>query len=147
MPTVEDRFWSKVDKSGTCWLWTEHLLANGYARFHVSGSYGYRERPYAHRWIYEVTYGPIPVGMEIDHLCRVRHCVNPTHLEAVTHAENVARTTGHNHGPYDVGTHCKHGHERTPENTGVNKYGARYCRPCARAVNQRISAKKRSERQ
>lgn len=132
MVNALDRFWSKVDRTGDCWLWTDHLMPKGYAQFHVGGSYQARQRPYAHRWIYEQTVGPIPEGYEIDHLCRVRHCVNPAHLEPVTHAENTARTTGFKKGYYNVGTHCPNGHERTPENTRLNTYGYRICAPCHR---------------
>ncbi len=69
--------------------------------------------------------GPIPEGLELDHLCRVRHCVNPDHLEAVTHRENIRRGLG---GPR---SHCINGHEFTPENTSL-KRGWQACRACSR---------------
>ena len=103
--TSEARFWSKVDKSGDCWLWTGRLEALGYARCRVDG-----ERVYAHRYAYELEVGPIPDGMEIDHLCRVRHCVNPTHLEAVTHRENLRRSPIQVTSVNARKTHCPYGH-------------------------------------
>lgn len=69
-----------------CWLWTRHVQGDGYGTFTASGkSY------LAHRWAYEHHRGPIPPGLEMDHLCRIRPCVNPWHLEAVTHTENLRR--------------------------------------------------------
>lgn len=92
VPEVE-RFWAKVDKdgSGGCWLWTG-ASTRGYGTFGV----GYRaehthRKVYAHRWVYEHEIGPIPEGFQVDHLCFVRLCVNPAHLEAVTQQENLRR--------------------------------------------------------
>jgi hypothetical protein len=76
-----------------------------------------------HRYIYELFSGPIPVGLVLDHLCRVRHCVNPEHLEPVTIAENVRRGLKGR-----MVTHCPKGHEYTPENTYT--YNRRECRRC-----------------
>lgn len=87
-PTDEERFWSKVDKSGDCWLWTAGISGGtGYANFHWLG-----RTQSAHRVSYMLAVGPVPEGMTLDHLCRVRHCVNPSHLEPVTLAENIRRT-------------------------------------------------------
>ena len=84
----------------------------------------------AHRVAYELTNGPIPDGLELDHLCRVRHCVNPSHIEAVTHRENTLRGTGPI--PHRARqSHCKHGHEFTPENTYRLPNGCRHCRTCS----------------
>lgn len=79
---------------------------------------------YAHRWTYEEMVGPIPDGLQIDHLCRNKGCVNPEHLEPVTHAENQRRKAL-------ARTHCPKGHEWTPENTYING-GGRHCRTCSR---------------
>lgn len=73
------------DESG-CWLWVGECNDNGYGRFSVKG-----RKVYAHRSSYEIHVGPIPEGLHIDHLCRVRNCVNPEHLEPVTRSENVRR--------------------------------------------------------
>ena len=81
-----DRFWSKVDKSGDCWLWTAATNSRGYGVTWSDGALGL-----AHRRSYTDAKGPIPDGMELDHLCRTPVCVNPDHLEPVSHRVNVAR--------------------------------------------------------
>lgn len=108
-----------VDENG-CWLWTASLDKNGYGQMTLEG----RCRR-AHQVSYENFIGEIPVGLEPDHLCRNRRCINPRHLEYVTHLENVRR------GSKAMKTHCTHGHEYTITNTGRN-HGRRACRACAR---------------
>lgn len=127
--TPEERFWSKVEKTDGCWLWTGALNGGGYGRFNVG------RRLYAHRAAYLMFVGPIPDGLQIDHLCRVRHCVNPDHLEPVTHAENVRR--GEVGTRERMRTHCPHGHEYTEANTYVHpRDGSRKCMACARRRDQ-----------
>jgi hypothetical protein len=84
---AERRFWEKVEKGSGCWLWRGRLSGGGYGQFKVAG-----REAMAHRYAYELLVGAIPDGREIDHLCRVRACVNPAHLEAVTHSTNVSRS-------------------------------------------------------
>ena len=106
---------------GGCWLWTGAKYRDGYGEFNHKG------RPTAaHRWAYEHFYGAIPQGLHIDHLCRVRGCVNPWHLEAVTQAENNRRGRRLESTP----THCWQGHERTPENSYIYSSYGRRCKEC-----------------
>lgn len=100
-----------------CWLWTRGVSRAGYGLFHVDGE------SYAHRWSFKAFNGTIPDGLEIDHTCRVRHCVNPDHLEAVSHAVNVAR--GMAGSAQRARMECPRGHAYTPENTYRLKGGKR----------------------
>jgi len=121
-----ERFTSKylVNVETGCWLWTAGQTTKGYAAFAPHG-----RTVHAHRWSYEHFVGPIPDGLELDHLCSVRHCVYPSHLESVTHAENVRRGEMGQANPNAAKTHCPYGHEYTPENT--YQYGTnRQCRTC-----------------
>lgn len=131
---TEARFWSKVIDLGTCWVFTGHLNETGYGMLGVGGN----KNQLAHRWSYEHFVGPIPDGLVIDHLCRVRNCVNPKHLEPVTIGENSARSplAGVNK------THCINGHEYTTENTQI--VVTRVCRACrSDVVRHRIARLKK----
>lgn len=146
--TVEQRFWAKVDKTGPlpkwapflgpCWLWTGAVTGGGgYGHFRRDGV-----SSVAHRTTYELLVGPIPVGLELDHLCRVRRCVNPAHLEPVTHLENVRRGLG---GQQPRRSHCIRGHEFTPDNTYVKpSTGKRSCRACRRIHRDEYEARRRA---
>lgn len=128
------RFIVKVNKTETCWLWTASSAA-GYGRFHPHrGINGL-----AHRWSYEYHVGEIPEGLQIDHLCRVRSCVNPDHLEPVTPRVNTLRGISVP-AINAVRDECVNGHPFTLDNTyfkttnrGTNE---RHCRECARRVNR-----------
>ena len=87
---LEVRFWRHVEKTDSCWLWIGNINYAGYGTFHRTGRQQ-DGRHLAHRVCYEMLVGEIPKGMELDHLCRVRNCVRPDHLEAVTHNVNVQR--------------------------------------------------------
>jgi hypothetical protein len=97
-----------------CWLFAGKLTPKGYARV---------QNTLVHRAMYETIVGVIPAGLVIDHLCRIRHCLNPDHMEPVTSRVNTQRGS-------NVRTHCKHGHEFTPENSIYHKRGGRNCRIC-----------------
>lgn len=129
--TETERFWASVTKTETCWLWTG-AKNKGHGQFTVSRTdVRSPKKLMAHRYAYELLVGPIPDGLELDHLCRVRHCVNPAHLEPVTRRENLLR--GETHAARNAAkTHCKRGHEFTPENTYYPK-GGRGCRTCRTA--------------
>ena len=120
--TVAERFWEKVDATGVCWEWTASRNQRwSYGQFRLN------ERTCrAHRVAYELLVGPIPEGLDLDHLCRNRACVNPDRLEPVTRAENLRRSpiTTHNR------THCPHGHPYSPENTHRDRHGMRFCKAC-----------------
>lgn len=84
-----ERFWSKVDQDGPCWLWTAGCTSRGYGAFTANS----RQR-LAHRVAYQLLIGPIPQGLTLDHLCRRRNCVRPDHLEPVPAGVNVLRGKG-----------------------------------------------------
>lgn len=132
-----ERFWAKVDKSGPggCWLWTA-WLSGGYGRFRVGP-----RLVYAHRLAYELLVGPIPEGLELDHVrargCTSKACVNPAHLEPVTHRENVLRGDSPS-ALLARATHCGRGHELA----GPNLWRGQ-CRECRRMTNRDLKRRKR----
>lgn len=124
-----------VDDNG-CWIWRG--IRNGKDRYGTAG------KTLAHRYFYELHKGPIPEGLQIDHLCRRKACVNPDHLEAVTSRVN------NNRRPYSLTqrTHCKEGHVLSPDNVGryndKRGYVVSYCRTCQREKDRRIYWTKKS---
>ena len=120
-----------VDENG-CWLWQGYVSRQGYGQMKVDHRHWK-----AHRFAYVVWRGPIAEGLEIDHLCRVRRCVNPDHLEPVTHRENVRRgdLSLANARRHLAKTHCVHGHSYG--NAIVRPNGARQCRECKRQHDRR----------
>lgn len=127
------KFWEQFEKTPTCWLWTGPKTPDGYG---ITTAKGVRN---AHRLSWVLHRGPIPPGMQIDHLCRVRHCVNPDHMELVTLQENVRR----GNAPTAIHarqTHCKYGHPFDEANTAIyyDRLGrkARKCRACRTRRNR-----------
>lgn len=126
------RFFAKVNKTDTCWLWTGHVSVHGYGKFWADGlNLG------AHRWSYQYHVGPIPEGLHLDHLCRVRNCVNPAHLEPVTCQENLRRGETLNAANLRK-THCPKGHPYDAENTYRYSDGRRACKECNRIHNRKL---------
>lgn len=135
--TPGERFWDKVDASGDCWIWMADRV-NGYGRFHVDGT----TRVVAHRWSYEALVGEVPAGLQLDHLCRNRSCVNPDHLEPVTDVENQRRgssPSGINHRK----SRCRRGHPFEGDNLWVDSHGHRHCRECQRAQGRQNARRRR----
>lgn len=126
------RFWSKVDRSGECWLWRGSRFSTGYGHF-TAGGVLLR----AHRVAFELANGPIPEGLVLDHICNVRHCVNPAHLRAVTNRENVLRGQHPNAIAWRTST-CRRGHSLTDAYVKAN--GTRNCRTCNREQHRRPAA-------
>jgi len=139
----EPRFWAKVvpESEAGCWLWDASRNSKGYGRFGVGNV-----TRYAHRLAYELIVGPIPCGLEIDHLCRTPGCVNPAHLEAVTHRENVLRGTGASAANAKK-VRCVNGHAFAGDNVRINTDGERVCVACKRAKDARYARKKRVKRE
>ena len=137
MISLHLRFWSKVGngKDG-CWEWRAAINDSGYGVFSI---YGWRYK--AHRVSYEEIVGPIPGNLVIDHLCRNRACVRPSHMEVVTRAENVRRGIGVS-AMNSLKTHCPQGHPYKGDNLRVYN-GSRHCQECRRMASSRYNAKKR----
>lgn len=144
------RFWAKVratpvDDPNACWLWQAATDGHGYGQFNAGG--GNIVKAYA--FLYKEMHGPIAPGLELDHLCRVRRCVNPDHLEPVTHQENVARSpiVGQGGGKAQrAKSHCPQGHPYDEANTYIAKGGGRCCRACHRERVKKAKAAKRASR-
>ncbi len=133
----EDRFWARVDRTDTCWIWTGKLNPQGYARARWGDT-----NQMAHRIAYELLVGPVPEDLTLDHLCRVRHCVRPSHLEPVTQRDNVLRGEGFA-AVNAAKTHCVNGHAFDEANTYVTAEGYRSCRACTAAAQRRYRVKQR----
>ena len=122
----EERFWRYVGGTSSesgCWTWCG-AVSGRYGKFFLRREHGVTKVAYAHRFSYEMHVGPIPEGMEIDHLCNNPLCVNPSHLDVVSGRENKRRQGARQ-------TECIHGHPYTAANTYYDGRGLRRCRTCA----------------
>lgn len=133
-PRAWGRFWAKVNKTETCWEWAAAKNPDGYGRFGMG-----KRLVYPHRLIAAHTYGVIPEGMVVDHLCRNPSCVRPDHLEIVSMRENTVRgdLAEVTRRYQSVKTHCPAGHPYSGDNLYVNPSGQRQCRTCIRASKAR----------
>lgn len=141
--TFLERFWSKVEITDTCWLWTGHLNKKG-KYGHIRTGLG-ESKVVAHRFAWEFTNQiPVPVGLELDHLCRVRICVNPAHLEPVTHKVNILRGNSPS-ACHARKTHCSRGHSlSTDGDVYIHTKGGRVCRICRRESEHRYYARQQA---
>lgn len=133
---AKERFMSKfrVNPEIGCHEWTACKGKDGYGRFNTGGKHGPVVR--AHKFSYETFKGPIPDGLQIDHLCRNRICCNPDHLEAVTQQENIRRGDGGKH--MREKTHCPKGHPYSGANLYIEpSTGRRRCQVCTKATRKK----------
>jgi hypothetical protein len=139
--TPQERFWQKVEKTDGCWNWKAALyIGTGYGRFCLGGGY-----MLAHRFSYLIVKGPIQDGLDLDHVCRNRACVNPDHLRPVSRRENLLAPGSQSlAAKHAAKTHCPSGHPYSPENTYVwKRNGQRKCKACAsdRQKRRRVLSK------
>lgn len=142
LSTVE-KFWAHVAKDPLgCWMWNGAKSRNGYGQFRTAKDVLH----YAHRYAYEQLVGPIPDGLQLDHLCKARACVRPDHLEPVTQVENIRRSdlrVGRAKWLATI-THCPQGHPYDEANTRVGSRGSRSCKECNRTRSREYQRRKRA---
>ena len=138
---IDERLWESVDACGVCWEWNGSKQAGGYGQI----SRGHTETLLVHRLSWEILVGPIPDGLQLDHLCRNKTCVNPDHLEPVTFQENLRRGAPINAELLRRRTHCVHGHPLSGDNIRIRSNRGkreRVCKECARRRG-RVYARRR----
>lgn len=140
MLNIESRFWTKVAPLETisgCWNWMGAKDQKGYGQIRDESGRTVR----AYRWAYEHLVDAIPDGLQIDHLCRNRGCVNPAHLEPVTARVNILRGNGLT-AQEARRTHCPRGHPYSGDNLHMRPNGSRRCRACHRLEQRRYASVK-----
>lgn len=126
---VKEKLLRKIERRPDgCWIYLGATNDIGYPTWRP---YTTSKTQYVHRCSYEIFHGPIPDGAEVDHICHVRNCVNPDHLQALSHRENLMRSPNQPAAKNARKTHCIRGHELTPENTYEQPRG-RGCVECRR---------------
>lgn len=131
--TVEEKLLNFREIKDGCWLWTRATSDTGYGSLRLDGT-----THNVHKLAYELWVGPVPAELQLDHLCRVRRCFNPAHLEPVTQEENLLRGVA-------AKVTCKRGHPRTPENLSVRSSGRLRCKLCHCENEVRRKRRKRDE--
>lgn len=129
-----------------CIEWLGYLDADGYGRYYAN----YPNTVYVHRIAFERTKGSIPEGMQVDHICFNRKCLNPDHLQLLTASENARRISPEGRLAWRLAqerrrqdvTHCQRGHEFSADNTKVDRRGQRSCKTCARRAEQKRQARR-----
>lgn len=136
---------TQVDETTGCHLWTGRMSEDGYGKFRVYAD-AKSSQTGAHRAAWLATKGDIPEGLVVDHLCRVRNCVNPDHMELVTNDENLARGVGLSGGervPLEARVGCgRHGKSDGYWRVNRQGYDVWACRPCQRAGQERYKARR-----
>jgi hypothetical protein len=135
---IEERLFPRIDASGDCWIWTGAIhKRNGYGVINKGRRLGAAR---VHRVVWELLVGPVEPGLDLDHLCRVRACCNPDHLQPATRLTNVTR--GSHGAGRPRGFRCDH--PNTPANTITTKRGTVTCRACMNASNVRYRLRKKA---
>jgi len=130
-PLTAETFMNHVEVTNGCWLWMEKRTREGYGRWGAE---------FAHRLSYVLHKGPIPAGMQIDHLCFNPSCVRPSHLQVVDPITNSRRNLK------ALATECPRGHPYTPENTLRQHGGRRRCRTCHNEGQRRTYQRRKARR-
>lgn len=138
--STEERFWKRVQKTDTCWLWlmTDGSVSRRYGRLRVgSRSDGTRDELLMHWYSWELHNGSRTPGLQVLHHCDVQACVRPEHLYEGTHKDNMRDVRVRKRTSKAQQTHCLRGHEFTAENTYMHKNGTRHCQECRALARNR----------